>query len=98
MPSRQQTLMLKRQEAANKESSAKANEAWQGDPPALPMNVDTIQVAATEQMAKDIASIYALLKVTSETQERQLNAIQTVMEALEIKLEDMATRLTNAKR
>lgn len=48
-------------------------------------------------MAKDIASIYVLLKETSETQESKLNAIQTATRAVEAKLADMATRISNTE-
>uniref|UniRef100_A0A3P8PYG8 L1 transposable element RRM domain-containing protein n=1 Tax=Astatotilapia calliptera TaxID=8154 RepID=A0A3P8PYG8_ASTCA len=93
MPSHQQKLTLRRQEGASKETSAKANDVH---PPSPPMS-DTIQTATTEQMAKDIASIYVLLKETSETQESKLNAIQTATRAVEAKLADMVTRISNAE-
>uniref|UniRef100_A0A3Q2V5L2 L1 transposable element RRM domain-containing protein n=1 Tax=Haplochromis burtoni TaxID=8153 RepID=A0A3Q2V5L2_HAPBU len=93
MPSHQQKLTLRRQEGASKETTAKANDVH---PPSPPMS-DTIQTATTEQMAKDIASIYVLLKETSETQESKLNAIQTATRAVEAKLADMVTRISNAE-
>ncbi|KAJ8379104.1 hypothetical protein AAFF_G00231090 [Aldrovandia affinis] len=47
-------------------------------------------------MARDISSIYALLKETSEEQESKLNAIQSAMRAVEAKLTDIGARLGNA--
>lgn len=48
-------------------------------------------------MAKDISSIYALLKEISESQEHKLNAIQSATLAVEAKLSDIATRLNNVE-
>lgn len=93
----QQKLTLKRQKIASKETSAKPNETRQGEAQVLPMNMDATQTTTSEQMAKDIASIYALLKATSETQESKLSTFQTAMGAVETKLADMAAWLTNAE-
>ena len=58
---------------------------------------DKTGATPTDQMAKDISSIYALLKETSEIQESKLNTIQSAMTAVEAKLSDIGTRLGNAE-
>ncbi|KAJ8405706.1 hypothetical protein AAFF_G00316860 [Aldrovandia affinis] len=48
-------------------------------------------------MARDISSIFTLLKVTSEVQENKLNAIQSATRAVEAKLTDIGAHLGNAE-
>ncbi|KAJ8390577.1 hypothetical protein AAFF_G00101830 [Aldrovandia affinis] len=48
-------------------------------------------------MARDIASIFALLKETSEAQESKLNAIQSATRAVEAKVTYIGARLDNAE-
>ena len=101
MPSQQQKSASRRQETskpgeASKDSAAKDSTVAKDNPPSPPASTSTGATSA-DQMAKDISSIYELLKETSETQEHKLNAIQSATRAVEAKLSDIATRLNNVE-
>uniref|UniRef100_A0A3B3BLU5 L1 transposable element RRM domain-containing protein n=1 Tax=Oryzias melastigma TaxID=30732 RepID=A0A3B3BLU5_ORYME len=98
MPSQQQKLNLRRQESASKEASAKASELARKDNGGSPTpQTSNFESSTAEQMAEDIAKIYALLKETSEVQESKLNSIQAATRAVEAKLSDMSARLGQAE-
>lgn len=101
MPSQQQKSASRRQDASKPGEASKDNTANASsmDKDSLPSPSAGPSTGATpaDQMAKDISSIYELLKVTSETQERKLNAIQLATQAVEAKLADIATRMNNVE-
>lgn len=97
MPGQQQKPAT-RQETASKPGEASnaakaANTAAKNISPSPPET----PTPPPNQMAKDISSIYALLRETSESQERKLNSIQSATRAVEAKLSDIATRLNNVE-
>lgn len=101
MPSQQQKSASRRQDAskpgeASKDNTAKAGGIDKDNSPS-PSASPSTGATPTDQMAKDISSIYELLKVTSETQERKLNAIQLATQAVEAKLAEIATRMNNVE-
>ena len=88
MPSQQQKPATRSQEAASKPSeasnTAKAANTVAKNNSLSPSETPSNRDIPPNQMAKDISSIYALLKESSESQERKLHAIQSATRAVEL--------------
>lgn len=101
MPYQQQKITTRRQDTSKHgdANAAKANNTHDGASASSPggANVDTETPSQADKMAKDISSIYALLRETSESQDTKLNAIQSATRAVEAKLSDIATRLSDVE-
>uniref|UniRef100_A0A667XSU8 L1 transposable element RRM domain-containing protein n=1 Tax=Myripristis murdjan TaxID=586833 RepID=A0A667XSU8_9TELE len=102
MPGNQQKSATQRQDTgklgeASKESATKVSNTVSNDNMPSPRVPDSDTAGTTDQMAKEISSIYALLKETSETQESKLNAIQSATRAVESMLTNIGERLSNAE-
>lgn len=102
MPGQQQKPATRSQETTSKPGEASnaataANTAAKNISPSPPKTANPPPPPPPNQMAKDISSIYALLRETSESQERKLNSIQSATRAVEAKLSNIATRLNNVE-
>lgn len=102
MPYQQQKITTRRQDATSKHSdasAAKANNTHDGASASSPggASLDTETPSQTDKMAKEISSIYALLRETSESQDTKLNAIQSATRVVEAELSDIATRLSDVE-